>query len=351
MNKNFKSILVVNFGGVGDLVISIPFLRGLKESFEGCRVSLLCVARNGDILRRQPYIDDFYMTEMSVTEMMRTCLKLRKKRFDIAINLMPHTSFFAAIKVQLLLLLINAKLCAGRNTEGRGFFYDIKIEEKGMQAENEILICKKLFFAIGGSSFDDMLKYCVPSDISKKARTLIEDECGTIKYPLIAVNPGADWPSKRWHIEKYADLLCRLTNKVPSARFIIIGTKKEIMLANDLKQRVGDAVCIFSGKTNLEMLPAVIKNVDLLITNDSGPSHIARAVGTPVVTLSGPSYSAFLTYKVSSESIVINHPVPCSPCLKKTCDDMICWNAISVEEVFEKTISIIERRGNHEHNR
>lgn len=350
MNKNLKSILIINFGGVGDLVLSIPFLRGLKESFEGCHVFLLCAARTGDILKKQPYIDDICMVEMSVTGLMRTCLKLRKKRFDIAINLMPHTSFFASIKIQLLLLLINAKLWAGRNTEGRGFFYDIKIDEKVMQAESEILTYKKLLFAIGGSSFDGMLKYYVPSDIFGKARTMIEDECGTIRYPLIAVNPGSDWPSKRWPIEEYADLLCRLTNKVPSAKFVIIGTKSEMMLADFLKKKVGEAVCILSGKTTLEMLPAIIKNTDLLITNDSGPSHIARAVGIPVVTLSGPSPPAFLNNKSKAESVVINHSVECSPCLKKVCDDMICWNAISVEEVFEKTISVIERIGNYEHN-
>jgi ADP-heptose:LPS heptosyltransferase len=125
---------------------------------------------------------------------------------------------------------------------------------------------------------------------------------------------------------------------------MIIGTKGEVHLAEYLRDSIGDSVCILSGKPSVELLPAILETADLLITNDSGPSHIARAIGIPVVILAGPSQPAFFSIKGNNETVVIYHPVPCSPCLKEKCDDMRCWYSITVEEVTEKISSVLERR-------
>lgn len=147
--SDYKNILVIDFGGIGDLVLSIPFLRGLKSSFHSCEVSVLCADRTGGILRNQPYIDNLYMSSITLLSLLSTCLKLRKKNFDIAVNLMPKTSFFSAIKMWVLFILIKAKLWAGRDTEGRGFFYDIRVWEEKMQMKNEVSLYGRVFRAIG----------------------------------------------------------------------------------------------------------------------------------------------------------------------------------------------------------
>jgi ADP-heptose:LPS heptosyltransferase len=116
-----------------------------------------------------------------------------------------------------------------------------------------------------------------------------------------------------------------------------------------IKEAVGEKVFILSGKTSLEILPAVIKKSSLVITNDSGPAHIARAIGTPVVILAGPSEPAYVTVRGRNESIVIQHLVPCAPCLKYSCDRQDCWKAITVDEVV-KTISHMLRKKICENN-
>jgi len=344
--KKQKKIIVVDFGGVGDLILAIPFLRGLERAFPSSAVSVLCAERAGMILKKQPYIAKIFLSPITLFGLLKMGLRLRKKRFDMAINLMPETSYFSAIKMYLLFFLINAKKWVGRNTEGRGFFYHIKVPEQKMQIENEVLLYGRILKTISNGNFDERLELHCSRENRRRAGKLLSKVRNFQGDSLVLINPGADWPAKRWPIERYAELVKRLQASFPSVEFGVIGTAGESVLADFLKVAVGEKVFILSGKTPLELLPAVMEKASLVITNDSGPAHIARAVGTPVVILAGPSAPAFFTIQGRNESLVIYHPVSCAPCLKVSCDTMDCWQAISVQEVLEITSKILERKMN-----
>jgi ADP-heptose:LPS heptosyltransferase len=344
-----KKIIVVDFGGVGDLVLAIPFLRGLKAAFPTSEVSVLCAERAGQILREQPYIDRLFLAPITLFGLLKIGLQLRKKRFDMAINLMPETSYFSAIKMYLLFFVINARQWVGRDTEGRGFFYHIKVPEKAMQRENEVLFYGKILEDISNGPYDKQLEFHISQGNRKRAGELLKKERNFQNDHLVLINPGSDWPAKRWPIERYAEVVRRLNGLFPHVEFGVIGTEAERELAFVIKEAVGEKVFILSGKTSLEILPAVIKKSSLVITNDSGPAHIARAIGTPVVILAGPSEPAYVTVHGRNESIVIQHLVPCAPCLKYSCDRQDCWKAITVDEVV-KTISHMLRKKIRENN-
>jgi len=338
-----QKIIVVDFGGIGDLVLVIPFLRGLKSAFPTAEVSVLCAERAGQILREQPYIDSLFLTPISFFSLLKTGFQLRKKRFDMAINLMPETSYFAAIKMYLLFLLINARQWIGRDTEGRGFFYHIKVPEIKMQMENEVALYGKILKAISDKNFNEQLEFRISQENQKRAGELLKKERNFQNDPLVLINPGSDWPAKRWPIELYAEVIKSLKGIFSRIEFGVIGTQGERGLAHFIKGNVGDRVFILSGKTLLGVLPAVLEKASLVLTNDSGPAHIARAVGTPVVILAGPSAPAFFTIQGKNETRVIYHPVSCAPCLKVSCNKMDCWKAISVQEVVEVTSQLLER--------
>jgi ADP-heptose:LPS heptosyltransferase len=348
--KNPKKIIVVDFGGVGDLVLSIPFLRGLKKTFPSSEVSMLCAQRAGMILKEQSYIDRLFLSPIAPFGLFKTGLQLRKKRFDMAINLMPETSYFSAIKMYLLLRVINARQWVGRNTEGRGLFYDIKVPEQEMQKENEVLFYGKMLKAISIGTFDERLEFYISKNNRKRAGDLLSKERNSPKNPFVLISPGSDWPSKRWPIERYAQLVKKLEESFPYLEFGVIGTQKEMELANVIKEKCGEKIFVLSGKTPLEVLPAIVKEATLLITNDSGPAHIGRAVGTPSIILAGPSESAYLTVKGKEESIVIQHRVSCAPCMRYSCDSQDCWKAISVQEVLQVTSKILERKMNEDNS-
>jgi len=344
--KKPKKIIVVDFGGVGDLVLAIPFLRGLTRAFPSSAVSVLCAERNGMILKEQSYIAGLYLSPITSRGLFAMGLRLRKKRFDMAINLMPETSYFAALKMYLLFLLINAKQWVGRNTEGRGFFYHIKVPEQKMQIENEVMMYGKILSAIADTQFDSRLEFHCSKESRKRAKELLSKERNFQREPLVLINPGSDWPAKRWLIDRYAELVKRLQESFPNCEFGIIGTQGEAELARFIRGSCGERVFILSGKPPLEILPAVIEKASLLITNDSGPAHIARAVGTPVVILAGPGAPAFFTIRGRNETRVIYHPVSCAPCLKVSCTSLACWKAITVREVVDVAAKLLGRKIN-----
>jgi ADP-heptose:LPS heptosyltransferase len=342
--KRPKKIIVVDFGGVGDLVLAIPFFRGLKRAFPSSEVSVLCAKRAGEILKEQSYIDKLFLTPITLHGLLKAGLELRKKRFDMAINLMPETSYFAAIKMYLLFVLISAKKWVGRNTEGRGFFYHIKIPETKMQIENEVTFYGKIFNAISDKDFDEQLEFHISQGTRKMAGELLTQERNFQRDPLVLINPGSDWPAKRWPVDRYAEVAERLGTLFPHVEFGVIGSQGEQTLGEFIKERVGERVLVLSGKTSLQLLPAIFQQASLLITNDSGPAHIARAVNIPVLILVGPGFPAFFSIHGRNVFRVIYHPVSCAPCLKVSCDRMDCWNAISVEEVVDAASQLLRRK-------
>jgi ADP-heptose:LPS heptosyltransferase len=242
------------------------------------------------------------------------------------------------------LLLIDARQWVGRNTEGRGFFYHIKIPEQKMQVENEVAFYGKIFRAISNKDFDDQLEFYISQGSRKRVGALLTKERNFLKDPLVLLNPGSDWPAKRWLIERYAEVVKRLHDLFPNVEFGVIGTREERGLASVIKEAGEEHVFILSGKTPLTVVPAVIDQASLMITNDSGPAHIARAVNTPVVILAGPGFPAFFSIQGRNVTRVLYHPVSCAPCLKISCDRMDCWKAISVEEVVDVASQLLRRK-------
>ena len=153
--------------------------------------------------------------------------------------------------------------------------------------------------------------------------------------PLIALAPGAAYGSaKRWPLERFADLSTRL--HTGGYRVIVTGSNQEASMGGALAQT---GAIDLTGKTTLLETIAVLREANLLVTNDSGALHLARAAGTPVIALFGSSSPAW-TGPEAHEGDVLQYHVPCSPCFKRECplhgDDFLrCLRGISVEQVMD----------------
>jgi ADP-heptose:LPS heptosyltransferase len=167
-------------------------------------------------------------------------------------------------------------------------------------------------------------------------------ESGPIEFPLgvsesvvseglIAVNPSARWPTKLWGDDKFAELIDRL----PIERVVLTGSKDEWQRID----RIAHGRHNFAGKTDLFELAELYRRCAVVITNDSGPMHLAAAVGTPVVAIFGPTDPA-LTGPYGKQHVVLRAGVACSPCFKDTCRHRVhmeCMKLITVEQVLEAT--------------
>ena len=162
------------------------------------------------------------------------------------------------------------------------------------------------------------------------------------KKPLIAINPSARWVKKRWPAASYSALINQLIKEL-KAGIIIVGSKDDIPIAEEIKSLVNERIYIATGKTSIKRLSALLEKVNLLITNDSGPMHIAAALGTPVTALFGPT-DPELTGPYGRGHVVLRKNLDCSPCLRRPCTKgkPVCMEMITVEEAAKAVLNRIK---------
>jgi heptosyltransferase-2 len=160
--------------------------------------------------------------------------------------------------------------------------------------------------------------------------------------PVIALCPGSiNSRAKRWPAERYAKLADILTERL-HAQVVLMGSKEEVDVSFEVKRHMRSQPTVLTGETNLGQAVAVLSNIDLLITNDTGPAHIASSLGRPTLVIFGPT-NPLTTRPYSSIGEIVRHPPDCAPCMLRDCPiDHRCMTAISPEEVFERARVMLE---------
>ena len=350
---NYKKALVINLGGIGDLVISTAFFRNFKSSFPECHVTALISKRGAELVEGLHYIDeviaydlqdanlkDLLFSPRKFLKSILFLLKLRKKRYDISVNLLPLTSLQSAIKMAAVFFMLGAKIRGGRDTEGLGWFYQIKVKEPLSFEKYDVELQGELLEKIGGKFIDNSLDLPIPPEDELFIEKQLLKNGIKSGRALIVVNPGSNWPSRRWPVENFIETVKGLKSKT-DASFIVTGSASEIPLAEMIQKGAGD-VLVLVGKTTLHQLAALLKHSSLFITNDTGPMHLAIAIGVPVVTIFGPGH--YKRFFPPDREGIVRKEFKCSPCVKKECDDMGCLKAITPEEVIEKALWLLSRK-------
>jgi lipopolysaccharide heptosyltransferase II len=148
------------------------------------------------------------------------------------------------------------------------------------------------------------------------------------------ISPSARWETKRWPVEHFSSLTGRLSD-----RFIITGTEKDRAIAQHIKESSPDNVTDLCGRTDLKGLAALIAGAKAVVSNDSGPMHIAAALRVPLVALFGPTdpdKTGPYGWSYNKELTVIRAPAECGPCFRKNCRDPFCMSDIGVEMVLNE---------------
>jgi heptosyltransferase-2 len=161
--------------------------------------------------------------------------------------------------------------------------------------------------------------------------------------PIIALCPGSiNSRAKRWPIESFAALADRLLKDL-KANVLLIGSKEELDVSLAVASRMSSQPVVLTGETDLAQAVAILSQVDLLITNDTGPAHIASALGRPVLVIFGPT-NPLTTRPFSETAELIRHPPDCAPCMLRDCPiDHRCMTAIAPDEVFERAARMLSQ--------
>jgi heptosyltransferase-1 len=331
--KTPKKILVVKPSSLGDIVHSLPFLNVLKRCFPKAEIHWIIAKGLEGLLEGHPMINRLWIINKdawkniknvgSTIKELRVLFKeLKKEKFDIVVDLQ------GLLRSGIITAATDAPVRIGftEAREGSIVFYTHKVEGgKNIHAVDRYLkIAAFLGCPINDVSFPLPLDNQLSSSIFHPS-SLIHHPSGS--YAVII--PGARWKTKIWSPEKFGELSSKL-----SIISIIVGSKSDVDTANKIVNLSHGKAQSLAGKTTLKELTEVIRHARFVISNDSGPMHIASALGVPVFAIFGPT-DPVRTGPYEIGHTVIKEDIPCSPCFKRKCNDMKCMNSLSVEKVYK----------------
>ncbi|HEC92087.1 MAG TPA: glycosyltransferase family 9 protein [Candidatus Atribacteria bacterium] len=347
----FKKILIINLGGIGDFLLSTPAIKALKEETDSA-LFLLSSPRIAQFAKKLSYIERVYtfyigyggaVSFSKIFENIRTLLKLRKKHFGLAINMRTLYSDKGAKKIKFLLDIINPKLKAGRDTEGRGYFFDIKIPETKIGQKYELEYDIDIVKALGIEVKDRSINFPISKEASEVVRSILEKEGVRKEDILIGLHPGG-MPSRRWPVENFSQAIKEISKRIPFSKFVITGGRDETNLGEKLVEITDIKMINLVGKLNIEELGALIKRCSLYISNDTAPMHIAAVLKRPLIAIFGPGdITRFDPRNISDKAKVLYKKVDCAPCEKISCSDLRCLKGISPEEVANLVLHLLEQ--------
>jgi heptosyltransferase I len=166
----------------------------------------------------------------------------------------------------------------------------------------------------------------------------------SLESDCIAVQPGARWDTKRWPIDHFRQLIAQLRARLPRTQILILGGGDDRPLGAALSAAGTEGVLDLTGQLDLQELVEVMRRVRVLVTNDTGPMHIAAALGRPVVGLFGPTEPR-RTGPYGSQHRILRHELPCSPCLKSRCrwrDPLACLVGILPRQVADAVVALLD---------
>ena len=354
-----KKILLINPFGIGDVLFTTPVIRAIKEKYPDSFIGYWCNQRVEPLLVSNPRINKIFalsrgdlkkLYQESVLKGIWSAIKLtlaiRKARFDICLD------FSLDHRYSLFAKVTGIRRRIGFDYKGRGRFLTDKVVIEGYSEKHAVLYYLDLLSCLDIKPVTKSLDLVVSQREEIKAGNILTGR-GIEKNDLVVgICPGAggswgkDAGYKHWPGLKFAQTADRLINEL-KVKVIILGDESERQLADVVINAMRNKPVDLVGKVRLEVLPALIKNCDLFISNDGGPMHMAVALGVKTVSVFGPvSDLVYGPFPSDSEHAVLKWDMDCRPCYKNfrlpVCDkDKECLKQVSVEAVFDAAARLL----------
>jgi len=354
---NLRKILVVQPSWVGDAVMATPTLRAIRELYPSAHIGYLMRRYVKPLYSGMPWADQLITYRTGKTkakagkgQFFELAARLRAARFDLAI-LLPNS-----FKTALVCKMARIRRVVGYERDGRGFLLTDKllpVKDRGKFIPSPIIkYYMGLAHYLGSGSRDLRMRLFVTESEAREAGEVLErcgldpQACrpGTVAgaAPMILINPGANYgAAKCWLPENFAQLADRFVDEL-GATVLISAAPKERPIVEAIKRFMKHAPVDLSNKgTTLGSLKEIVRRCDLMVTNDTGPRHIAAAFDVPVVTIFGPTHPEWTEiYYPRERQVAVK--VFCGPCQKKVCPlDHRCMTRITPAMVFDASIGLL----------
>ena len=345
-----RRILIRANNWIGDVVMISPAVRAIREHYREARIAILARSWVVEALRGSPFYDDLIEYEnrgahRGVAGRLRLVAVLRRRRFDLAVL------FQNAFEAAAFAFLAGARSRVGYATDFRGplLTHPLPPPAEGTHHADQFLGIAR---ALGCPVRDPLPVFHVDDEARRRAASII-DAAGR-DLPIVAMHPSASKEPRAWHAERFRDLAAGLVRET-GARILLLGGPGE----GDLLRRIAsgipaDRVLVPPGDLSIKTVGALLERCRLFVGSDSGPMHVAAALGVPTVAIFGPGSPARTAPRaLPGRLVVIGRDYPCSPCRQdffRECPPApsgkpFCLEEIDVEEVERAALDLGERTG------
>ncbi len=337
-----KRILLIKPSSLGDIVHTLPVVSAIKAQWPGSHMTWLVKRQWAGLVERVEGIDRVWSVDPTVRSWITQGLALRAERFDLAIDL--QGLFRSGILARLSGAPMRIGFANGR--EGSPWFYThrVSVPDSDIHAVDRYLL---LAGALGASlPRQPRFAFRLLDEDLMVVRALFQRHDRSIDKPWVAMNVGARWLTKRWPLASFAAVADQLYES-HRAPVVIIGSADDRLNADRLQSLMKCPCINLSGEVPLRCLAALLSKATVMITNDSGPMHIAAACGVPVVAMFGPT-SATRTGPYGAGHHVLTSQVSCSPCFSRVCrhdPEMECLKRITPARVADVVQPVLAAHG------
>lgn len=363
-----ENILVRGVNWLGDAVMSVPALRRLREAKPGARITLLAPEKLAGLWEGQPFLDELLLFSPA-DKLWQTARRLRSKKFSAA------AAFPNSMRSALELWLAGIPQRAGYARPWRTLFLTHPVPPRAgalpmrRRSAGEIrrLIARgesppqvpasahhihdylRLAAALGASCEPLPPRITISQEEAEGIAARLGLPAAREGRPFLGLNPGAEYgPAKRWPVESFVAAGIAI-HRATGCRWIIFGGPSDNQIAQEVstglgRQLPGLPVINLAGQTTLRELAGALKCCRLLLTNDSGPMHLAAAVGTPVVVPFGSTSPEMTGPILSAGAQILRAPgIPCAPCFRRNCPiDFRCMRGIACDAVVAAALRALD---------
>lgn len=318
-----KKILVIQLRQLGDVILTTPAIRPLKERFPEAVISFLTEKNAYDILSGNPYLDEIITIKRKATisEQLNTIMGIRKKRFDLVLDFMsnPRTTYIS--------LFSGAKVTVAYDTSIRRLLYTVNVKPAGDYVVDHKLSMLRPF---GIEGADNTPYMHVPQEAREQAASFLDSKGVEDNDFLVCIDATHRRATRRWAGKWFAEVADRLKEKY-NAKVVFLWGPGEREEVEGIMSMCRHRHIIDTG-TDIKGLAALLKRANLLVGNCSFPRHVAASQGTPTLVIHGATGEEW------------KHPAPihrivrkglsCQPCNRNICSDLSCLTTLTADDVM-----------------